>query len=699
MDAHRVVGGDRAVEEGPARARRRSGRAGARTSAAPATSARISCSWRDEVGLRADGSEHRASGGECVRIRNRVRTGVRVSYPRCTTRRSRGRGRRSPFVAAFLSLLFPGLGHAYAGAYQRALGFAAPPILARRPRRRDRPPDEPVGARRRSLLTPWVLPGSSILNLALLVYRLVAIVDAYRVDGLPQRARGERRRAARAGRGAVVDPLSLAGLCAVAPRDERRPRRGRPLRPAGLSSADRPASSIRRAPNGCDQPDAPVRRRRRLAGADRRPDRHSPTGDRLGPPVQGSDLPDATIPPWDGKDRLNILLIGADQRPGDGTYNTDTMIVGLDRPDDEAGRDVQPAARHRSTCRCRRARRERLRRRLSRQDQLPVDGARSRGRTSFPGNERTRGYNALKAVLGNLYGLDIKYYVEVNFDGFKKVVDALGGVTINVQIPVLDDHYPGDARPPARVYIPAGIQHMTGAAGPRVRALAPRLGRLRPRRPPAARPRLAARAGRRRDADPAASPTSSRRSRRPSHRHPADELAAAAPGSPSTVDTPIIRSYVFSPRRYGRRPSPERPRGYIIEPNVNRIRPPSRTRSRSIPARGGPRRRSPRGRRGLGPQRLRPDRPGGDARGLPRVPTGSDATAPNQKPDTTGLDGDHGSSSTTAPRTTFPLTIGRICSRRSDVTVVLGRPTRRPGSTSSSSPPRSTPDLTPPPAP
>ena len=36
---------------------------------------------------------------------------------------------RSPFVAAFLSLIFPGLGHLYAGAFQRALLFAAPPIL------------------------------------------------------------------------------------------------------------------------------------------------------------------------------------------------------------------------------------------------------------------------------------------------------------------------------------------------------------------------------------------------------------------------------------------------------------------------------------------------------------------------------------------------------------------------------------------
>ena len=41
----------------------------------------------------------------------------------------------------------------------------------------------------------------------------------------------------------------------------------------------------------------------------------------------GSALPDVTIPPWDGKERLNILLIGSDKREGDRSYNTDTLIV------------------------------------------------------------------------------------------------------------------------------------------------------------------------------------------------------------------------------------------------------------------------------------------------------------------------------------------------------------------------------------
>jgi hypothetical protein len=86
---------------------------------------------------------------------------------------------RSPFVAAVLSLLFPGLGHAYAGAPQRALGFAAPPILLVALIAgiviRATP-----GQLLEMLLTPWVLPGVFVLNLVALLYRLVAIIDAYR---------------------------------------------------------------------------------------------------------------------------------------------------------------------------------------------------------------------------------------------------------------------------------------------------------------------------------------------------------------------------------------------------------------------------------------------------------------------------------------------------------------------------------------
>jgi LCP family protein required for cell wall assembly len=82
---------------------------------------------------------------------------------------------------------------------------------------------------------------------------------------------------------------------------------------------------------------------------------------------------------------------------------------------------------------------------------------------AFPGTGNARGFNALKETLGTLYHLNIQYYVMVNFQGFRQVVDTLGGVTIDVQNPVVDDKYPGDNGTDLRVYIPAGPQHMTGA--------------------------------------------------------------------------------------------------------------------------------------------------------------------------------------------------------------------------------------------
>jgi LCP family protein required for cell wall assembly len=82
----------------------------------------------------------------------------------------------------------------------------------------------------------------------------------------------------------------------------------------------------------------------------------------------------------------------------------------------------------------------------------------------FPGNDKQRGYIALKGALSEMLGIDIKYYLEVDFVGFRKVIDTLGGVTIDVQLPVGDYHYPSDdGRGALKLYVPPTIQHMTGA--------------------------------------------------------------------------------------------------------------------------------------------------------------------------------------------------------------------------------------------
>jgi LCP family protein required for cell wall assembly len=366
---------------------------------------------------------------------------------------------KSAFAAAFLSLIFPGLGHAYAGAYQRALIFAAPILLF----------IALVGGIALRMTKPELaglvlanLTPLLIVNVVLLIYRGAAIVDAWRVTSFINAY--ESSGDGRLGRPRVIlNPLSIAGLATVllvmagahavvakydltamrlvncvfdengtASCDETGDGAGASASPGDSG----PADSADATPT-----DAPA----------------SPIGSVTGPAPSQTPLP-----AWNGKDRLNILLIGVDQRPGDKTFNTDTLIVvSIDPstghvamfslPRDSSGVPVPPG----------------------RPQQVwgatyPLKINRwyldNVGHSElWPGNSNTRGYNALKAILGNLYGLDIRYYVQVNFQGFQDVVDALGGVTINVQNPVIDDNYPGRAGHVLRVYIPAGVQHMDGA--------------------------------------------------------------------------------------------------------------------------------------------------------------------------------------------------------------------------------------------
>jgi LCP family protein required for cell wall assembly len=360
---------------------------------------------------------------------------------------------RSPFAAAFLSLLFPGLGHAYAGAYPRALGFAAPPVLLvallgglglRLPR---------------GELYGFVLSNLGpilIADILLFAYRLAAIVDAWQVVNHLNAL--ERSDDGRLGTPRIRwNPASIAALLAVVlvmsgahVAVARYDLAAQSLvdcvfDPGGTASCEEATGSPEPSPSDGPSP-APTASPDAIAA----------------PSPLGTPMPDVTLPPWDGKERLNILLIGTDQRPREGSYNTDTLIVVSVDP---TTRQVAMFSLPRDTV----------------DVPVPSGPARSlwgtvyrgkinswfmqnRGRADlWPGNDRTRGYNALKAILGELYGLDIRWFVEVNFDGFKKVVDALGGVTINVQVPISDDRYPGDDGRLLRVYIPTGIQHMTGS--------------------------------------------------------------------------------------------------------------------------------------------------------------------------------------------------------------------------------------------
>jgi polyisoprenyl-teichoic acid--peptidoglycan teichoic acid transferase len=55
----------------------------------------------------------------------------------------------------------------------------------------------------------------------------------------------------------------------------------------------------------------------------------------------------------------------------------------------------------------------------------------------------TEGIESLKSALTEITGLPINYYVALDFDGFKKFIDELGGVKIQVPKDIHDERYPG----------------------------------------------------------------------------------------------------------------------------------------------------------------------------------------------------------------------------------------------------------------
>src|SRR3990167_6886592 len=65
-------------------------------------------------------------------------------------------------------------------------------------------------------------------------------------------------------------------------------------------------------------------------------------------------------------------------------------------------------------------------------------------------------------TFGDLLGVTIPYYVKIDFEGFKQVVDELGGVTVEVKRDLLDTQYPDGNKGYVTVDIKAGTYTMDG---------------------------------------------------------------------------------------------------------------------------------------------------------------------------------------------------------------------------------------------
>lgn len=135
------------------------------------------------------------------------------------------------------------------------------------------------------------------------------------------------------------------------------------------------------------------------------------------------------------KNRVNVLLIGADQRPEETKFNTDSLILAMVDPD---------------------TRRVSL---LS----IPRDT-----RINLPGH----GYMKINSVAAltdlptlqksveDLTGQALAGYVQTNFQGFKKIIDTLGGVTVDVE---KDMYYETGDTEDGYINLHKGVQRLDGA--------------------------------------------------------------------------------------------------------------------------------------------------------------------------------------------------------------------------------------------
>ncbi len=81
-------------------------------------------------------------------------------------------------------------------------------------------------------------------------------------------------------------------------------------------------------------------------------------------------------------------------------------------------------------------------------------------------NNKVGGMNLLKTVLQEVTGYEIQYYAMVDLQGFVKIVDTVGGVTVNVENSFIDYRYPREGSTGSvyeTVSFEKGVQKMNGA--------------------------------------------------------------------------------------------------------------------------------------------------------------------------------------------------------------------------------------------
>lgn len=154
------------------------------------------------------------------------------------------------------------------------------------------------------------------------------------------------------------------------------------------------------------------------------------------------------LPAYSGSGRLTILLLGIDQRQNQAAQHipsrTDTMIILTIDPQRKTAALIS----------------------IPRDLVVPIPGHGDQkiNTAHFWGEVDHRGGGPALAVktVEQDFGIHIDYYARVDFSSFQRLIDAIGGIVVDVHRPILDDDYPTPEYGVQRIYIATGPQWMDG---------------------------------------------------------------------------------------------------------------------------------------------------------------------------------------------------------------------------------------------
>ena len=162
--------------------------------------------------------------------------------------------------------------------------------------------------------------------------------------------------------------------------------------------------------------------------------------------AMGAQPASADLPNIAAGERVNVLVLGIDRRPSEKCpCRTDVMMIAsLDPKTNTAGLITIPRDLYVP---------------IPQVGENRINTANFYGELyKYPGGGPGL---AMKTVEYN-FGRRIHYYVLVDFNGFRKVIDTLGGIDICVPKAIDDPMYPDENFGYKPIHIPAGCQHMNG---------------------------------------------------------------------------------------------------------------------------------------------------------------------------------------------------------------------------------------------